>query len=131
MRDDRDDDDDRDDEERRPRRRRRSDDEDDRDRALPYPNQLKIAGYLWVAFGLLILLSCAYFFIQLQDGPRGDAAAVRVGEADAQQADAALALVREKRARAKALAKCEITDANNPKRHWRDDPALMAFLRTL
>jgi len=33
--------------------------------------------------------------------------------------------------KAKALAKCEITGANNPKRHWRDDPALMTFLRTL
>jgi len=33
--------------------------------------------------------------------------------------------------KAKALAKCEITSANNPKRHWRDDPALMTFLRTL
>ena len=33
--------------------------------------------------------------------------------------------------KAKALAKCEFTGANNPKRHWRDDPALMTFLRTL
>jgi integrase/recombinase XerD len=33
--------------------------------------------------------------------------------------------------KAKALAKCEVTDANHTKRHWRDDPALMAFLRAL
>jgi len=33
--------------------------------------------------------------------------------------------------KAKALATCEVTDANKPKRHWRDDPALMTFLRTL
>ena len=33
--------------------------------------------------------------------------------------------------KAKALAKCEVTDASTPKRHWRDDPALMAFLRAL
>ena len=33
--------------------------------------------------------------------------------------------------KAKALAACEVTDANKPKRHWRDDPALMTFLRTL
>lgn len=31
----------------------------------------------------------------------------------------------------KALAKCEVTDAHNTKRRWRDDPALMTFLRTL
>ena len=33
--------------------------------------------------------------------------------------------------KAKALAKCEVTNTNNSKRHWRDDPALMAFLRAL
>jgi len=33
--------------------------------------------------------------------------------------------------KAKALAKYEVTDANKPKRHWRDDPALMTFLRAL
>ena len=33
--------------------------------------------------------------------------------------------------KAKALAKCEVADASKPKRHWRDDPALMTFLRTL
>jgi hypothetical protein len=33
--------------------------------------------------------------------------------------------------KAKALAKCEVTDACQPKRHWRDDAALMTFLRSL
>lgn len=33
--------------------------------------------------------------------------------------------------KAKALARCELSDGNNPKRHWRNDPALMTFLRTL
>ena len=33
--------------------------------------------------------------------------------------------------KAKALATCEVTDANKSTRHWRDDPALMTFLRTL
>jgi site-specific recombinase XerD len=33
--------------------------------------------------------------------------------------------------KAKALARCELSDDNNPKRHWRNDPALMTFLRTL
>jgi integrase/recombinase XerD len=33
--------------------------------------------------------------------------------------------------KAKALAKCAVTMTNNSKRHWRDDPALMAFLRSL
>jgi len=33
--------------------------------------------------------------------------------------------------KAKALAKCEVTDVSAPKRHWREDPALMAFLRAL
>jgi integrase/recombinase XerD len=33
--------------------------------------------------------------------------------------------------KAKALAKCEVTDASKPQRHWRDDPALMTFLRAL
>jgi integrase/recombinase XerD len=33
--------------------------------------------------------------------------------------------------KAKALAKCEVTNTNGSKRHWRDDPALMAFLRAL
>jgi integrase/recombinase XerD len=33
--------------------------------------------------------------------------------------------------KAKALAKCEVTDAGKPHRHWRDDPALMTFLRAL
>jgi len=35
------------------------------------------------------------------------------------------------RSRARALAKCEITDADTPKQHWRDDPGLMTFLRAL
>jgi integrase/recombinase XerD len=33
--------------------------------------------------------------------------------------------------KAKALAKCEVGDAAKPKRRWREDPGLMAFLRTL
>jgi integrase/recombinase XerD len=33
--------------------------------------------------------------------------------------------------KARALAKCEVTNSNSSKRHWRDDPALMAFLRAL
>lgn len=33
--------------------------------------------------------------------------------------------------KAKALAKCEVTSASMSKRHWRDDPALMTFLRAL
>jgi len=33
--------------------------------------------------------------------------------------------------KAKALAKCEVTSTNNSNRHWRDDQALMTFLRTL
>jgi site-specific recombinase XerD len=33
--------------------------------------------------------------------------------------------------KARALAKCEVTDADTPKRHWRDDPGLMTFLREL
>ena len=33
--------------------------------------------------------------------------------------------------KAKALAKCEVTETNMQKRHWRDDPALMTFLRAL
>jgi site-specific recombinase XerD len=33
--------------------------------------------------------------------------------------------------KARALATCEVTDANQSKRHWRDDPALMTFLRSL
>jgi integrase/recombinase XerD len=33
--------------------------------------------------------------------------------------------------KAKALAKCEISDAQMPKQHWRDQPALMTFLRAL
>jgi len=33
--------------------------------------------------------------------------------------------------KAKALAKCEVTDTSKPQRHWRDDPALMTFLRAL
>ena len=32
---------------------------------------------------------------------------------------------------AKALARCEVTDTSKSKRRWRDDPALMTFLRTL
>ena len=32
--------------------------------------------------------------------------------------------------KARALARCEVTD-NESKRHWRDDPALMTFLRAL
>jgi site-specific recombinase XerD len=33
--------------------------------------------------------------------------------------------------KAKALAKCEVTYPNSSTRHWRDDPALMTFLRAL
>jgi len=33
--------------------------------------------------------------------------------------------------KARALAKCEINDPDTPKRHWRDDPGLMTFLRAL
>jgi integrase/recombinase XerD len=33
--------------------------------------------------------------------------------------------------KAKALAKCEVTNPNSSTRHWRDDPALMTFLRAL
>lgn len=33
--------------------------------------------------------------------------------------------------KARALAKCEVTNASTPKRHWRDDAALMTFLRAL
>lgn len=33
--------------------------------------------------------------------------------------------------KAKALAKCEVVEANEPAARWRDDPALMAFLRAL
>jgi len=33
--------------------------------------------------------------------------------------------------KAKALARCEVAAASEPQRHWRDDQALMAFLRAL
>jgi site-specific recombinase XerD len=33
--------------------------------------------------------------------------------------------------KAKALAKCEVTNESKPHRRWRDDPALMTFLRAL
>ena len=33
--------------------------------------------------------------------------------------------------KAKALAKCEVANPNSSTRHWRDDPALMTFLRAL
>jgi site-specific recombinase XerD len=33
--------------------------------------------------------------------------------------------------KAKALAKCEVAEVNPTKKHWKDDPALMAFLRAL
>jgi site-specific recombinase XerD len=33
--------------------------------------------------------------------------------------------------KARALAKCEVSTASNSKRRWREDPALMAFLRKL
>lgn len=33
--------------------------------------------------------------------------------------------------KAKALAKCEVAGGNQPKTRWREDPALMAFLRAL
>jgi site-specific recombinase XerD len=33
--------------------------------------------------------------------------------------------------KAKALAKCEVAEASEPQRHWREDPALMTFLRAL
>ena len=33
--------------------------------------------------------------------------------------------------KAKALAKCELGNAGEPKPRWRDNPGLMAFLRSL
>ena len=33
--------------------------------------------------------------------------------------------------KAKALAKCDVGDASKPKPRWRDDPGVMAFLRSL
>ena len=33
--------------------------------------------------------------------------------------------------KAKALAKCEVNNTSTSKQHWRDDPALMKFLRAL
>ena len=33
--------------------------------------------------------------------------------------------------KAMALSRCEISDDNHPRRHWRSDPALMTFLRKL
>ena len=33
--------------------------------------------------------------------------------------------------KAKALAMCQVTDQQERKKRWRDDPALMAFLRSL
>ena len=33
--------------------------------------------------------------------------------------------------KARALARCEISDDNTPRRHWRSDPALMEFLHAL
>ena len=33
--------------------------------------------------------------------------------------------------KAKALAKCEVTNAGSSNRHWREDPTLMTFLRSL
>jgi site-specific recombinase XerD len=33
--------------------------------------------------------------------------------------------------RAKALAKCEVSEASKPKPRWREDPGLLAFLRSL
>ena len=33
--------------------------------------------------------------------------------------------------KSKALAKCEVGDPSKPKRRWREDPGLMAFLRSL
>ena len=33
--------------------------------------------------------------------------------------------------KAMALARCELSDDNHPRRHWRSDPALMTFLRKL
>ena len=33
--------------------------------------------------------------------------------------------------KAKALAKCEVGDPSKPQRRWREDPGLMAFLRSL
>lgn len=51
------DDDDRDDDDRDDDRPRRYDDEDDRRRVVPYPSMLRNAGYLWVIFGLIILVN--------------------------------------------------------------------------
>jgi hypothetical protein len=33
--------------------------------------------------------------------------------------------------KAKSLAKCEVNNTCTSKQHWRDDPALMKFLRAL
>jgi site-specific recombinase XerD len=33
--------------------------------------------------------------------------------------------------KAKALGKCEVTEAHQPHKHWRDQPSLLEFLRTL
>ena len=33
--------------------------------------------------------------------------------------------------KAKALAKCEVSEASKPKTRWREDPGLLAFLRSL
>lgn len=33
--------------------------------------------------------------------------------------------------KAKALAKCEVTEPDKPAQRWRDDPALMTFPRAL
>jgi hypothetical protein len=59
-----------------PRKRRASDDDYDGGR-VPLPNQLKIAGYLWVAFGILILLGGLYNLIVMY-GPGGLRAGVGV-----------------------------------------------------
>jgi site-specific recombinase XerD len=33
--------------------------------------------------------------------------------------------------KAKALAMCQVTDTKTNKKHWRDDPSLIGFLRSL
>ena len=62
-----------------PRKRRGDDDDYDSTRVPPYPNQLKIAGYLWMAFGILILANGLYSLAVIYGGVRGGGGAIAVG----------------------------------------------------
>jgi hypothetical protein len=62
-----------------PRKRRADDDDYDSSRVPPYPNQLKIAGYLWMAFGILILANGLYTLAVVYGGVGGGRGAVAVG----------------------------------------------------